>query len=55
MQKCVKPEKQYIEKHGRVIALLAGSNVIRLLPPLVITKEEIDTVLAAIEETLRGP
>jgi len=35
-----------------VIVLLAGPNVIRLLPPLVITKEEIDMVLAAFKEVL---
>jgi 4-aminobutyrate aminotransferase-like enzyme len=33
-----------------IIVLLAGSNVIRLLPPLVITKEEIDQVLSALNE-----
>jgi acetylornithine/LysW-gamma-L-lysine aminotransferase len=35
-----------------VIALLAGATVIRFLPPLVITREEIDTVVAALEEIL---
>lgn len=35
-----------------VIVLLAGANVIRLLPPLVITKEEIDQVLKALREVL---
>ncbi len=35
-----------------VIVLLAGATVIRLLPPLVITKEEIDTVVEAIKEVL---
>ena len=35
-----------------VIALLAGATVIRLLPPLVISKEEIDTVVSALEEIL---
>lgn len=35
-----------------VIVLLAGPNVIRLLPPLVITREEIDIVLAALKEVL---
>jgi acetylornithine/LysW-gamma-L-lysine aminotransferase len=35
-----------------VIALLAGSFVIRLLPPLVITKDEIDFVADKIEEVL---
>jgi acetylornithine/LysW-gamma-L-lysine aminotransferase len=35
-----------------VIVLLAGANVIRLLPPLVITKEEIDQALKALKEVL---
>jgi len=35
-----------------VIVLLAGATVIRLLPPLVITKEEIDIVVAALKDTL---
>lgn len=36
-----------------VIALMAGATVIRLLPPLVITREEIDTVVEAFEAILR--
>ncbi len=35
-----------------VIVLLAGATVIRLLPPLVITREEIDGVLSALKEVL---
>ena len=35
-----------------VIALLAGATVIRLLPPLVISREEIDRVVSALEEIL---
>jgi acetylornithine/LysW-gamma-L-lysine aminotransferase len=44
----------YIKKlmDGGVIALLAGSFVIRLLPPLVITGEEADFVADRIEEAL---
>jgi acetylornithine/LysW-gamma-L-lysine aminotransferase len=38
------------EKH--VIALNAGLNVIRLLPPLVISYEQIDQVVAALEDVL---
>lgn len=38
----------------RVIVLLAGATVIRLLPPLVISQEEIDTVVAALNEVLIG-
>ncbi|MDH3387926.1 MAG: acetylornithine/succinylornithine family transaminase [Gammaproteobacteria bacterium] len=36
----------------RIIALPAGPNVIRLLPPLVVEKEQIDTVTAALRELL---
>jgi len=35
-----------------VIALLAGATVIRLLPPLVITRDEIDTVVMTLKEVL---
>jgi len=35
-----------------VIVLLAGATVIRLLPPLVITKEDIDTVVDALKAVL---
>jgi acetylornithine/succinyldiaminopimelate/putrescine aminotransferase len=35
-----------------VIVLLAGATVIRLLPPLVISREEIDTVVEALKEVL---
>ena len=36
-----------------IIALLAGKYVIRLLPPLIIGKEEIDYVIKALKEVLR--
>jgi acetylornithine/LysW-gamma-L-lysine aminotransferase len=36
----------------KIIALNAGMTVIRLLPPLVITYEQIDTVVAALAEVL---
>jgi len=45
------PYVQKLMEKG-VIALLAGATVIRLLPPLVITREEIDTVVAALKATL---
>jgi acetylornithine/LysW-gamma-L-lysine aminotransferase len=35
-----------------VLVLLAGSTVLRFLPPLVITREEIDTVVAALTKVL---
>ena len=36
----------------RIIALPAGPNVIRMLPPLVIEKQQIDRVVAALRELL---
>ena len=44
----------YVQKlmEQRVIALLAGATVIRLLPPLVISKEEIDKVVSALKDIL---
>ena len=45
------PHVQHLMEKG-IIVLLAGATVIRLLPPLVITREEIDRVLAAIKEVL---
>jgi acetylornithine/LysW-gamma-L-lysine aminotransferase len=45
------PYVQALMEKG-VIVLLAGANVIRLLPPLVITKEEIDQALKALREVL---
>ena len=46
---------QYVQQlmDRGVIALLAGATVIRLLPPLVITREDIDIVVQALEEVLR--
>lgn len=37
-----------------VLALTAGSTVLRLTPPLLITKEEVDQVVEAIAEVLAG-
>ena len=45
------PYVQHLMGKG-VIVLLAGATVIRLLPPLVITREEIDGVLVAMKEVL---
>ena len=36
----------------KIIALPAGANVIRLLPPLVISKEQIDQVIAVLHDCL---
>ena len=45
------PYVQKLMENG-VIALLAGATVIRLLPPLVISKEEIDTVVDQVKMVL---
>ena len=45
------PYVQMLMERG-VIALMAGATVIRLLPPLVISKQEIDTVISALAEIL---
>ena len=44
----------YVQKlmDQRIIVLLAGATVIRLLPPLVISKSEIDTVVKALKKVL---
>ena len=35
-----------------VLALLAGTTVLRFLPPLVITREQVDRVVAALATVL---
>jgi acetylornithine/LysW-gamma-L-lysine aminotransferase len=47
----VAPYLRALEERG-VLALPAGVSVIRLLPPLVIEKEQIERVVEAIEEVL---
>jgi len=44
--------KALMEDHG-VLALPAGSNVLRLLPPLIINEDEIEQGVQAIEAVLR--
>ncbi len=51
-QKSTSYLKALQDKH--IIALNAGLTVIRLLPPLVITYEQLDQVAAAIAEVLQG-
>lgn len=48
----VTPVLQALQERG-IIALPAGLNVLRLLPPLVITRDELETLLAALKEVLR--
>jgi acetylornithine/LysW-gamma-L-lysine aminotransferase len=43
-----------LERRG-VLALSAGPTVIRLLPPLVITEKQLETVVSAVAATLREP
>jgi [amino-group carrier protein]-gamma-(L-lysyl/L-ornithyl)-L-glutamate aminotransferase len=45
--------KTLMVEHG-VIALPAGLTILRLLPPLVISEEEIDRGVRSIAQTLRG-
>ncbi|HWQ14579.1 MAG TPA: aspartate aminotransferase family protein [Roseiflexaceae bacterium] len=47
----VQPHLQALMERG-VLALPAGPNVLRLLPPLVIEYSQLDTVIAAIDEVL---
>ena len=54
----VDPEKRagYVQKLAgdrACIVLTAGTDTIRLLPPLVITNEEIDQALACMKEVLK--
>jgi acetylornithine/LysW-gamma-L-lysine aminotransferase len=51
LKKKVAPYLQAMTERG-VIALPAGLTVIRLLPPLVITYEQLDRAAAVIEEVL---
>jgi acetylornithine/LysW-gamma-L-lysine aminotransferase len=48
------PLLQALSARG-VLALTAGLNVIRFLPPLVITRDELDLVVAALQDALAAP
>lgn len=48
------PFLQALMEHG-VLALPAGMNVIRFLPPLVITREQLDDVVTALAQVLAEP
>jgi acetylornithine aminotransferase len=39
-------------KEKGLIALSAGEKVLRLLPPLIVSKEEIDTAIKIIDQVL---
>jgi len=47
----VTPYMRALMEEG-VLALPAGSTVLRLLPPLVISDEELETVFAALKRVL---
>ena len=52
--KCrVRPVLEALARRG-VLALPAGRRVLRLLPPLVITEQELDQVAQAVEQSLRS-
>jgi acetylornithine/succinyldiaminopimelate/putrescine aminotransferase len=38
----------------RVIANATAGNVIRIVPPYVITRDDVDTFVAALDDVLRG-
>ncbi|HTK07436.1 MAG TPA: [LysW]-lysine hydrolase [Ktedonobacteraceae bacterium] len=48
------PYLEALNEHG-VLALPAGPNVVRLLPPLVITEEQLDRVLTIVAQVLSTP
>ncbi len=50
----VQPVLQALLERG-VLALPAGPNVLRLLPPLVISYDELEIVIGAIEASLQAP
>lgn len=50
----VRPTLQALQARG-VLALQAGLNTVRLLPPLVIGDEQIEMVVAAMDEALNRP
>ena len=54
LKKRVQPYLEALCERG-VLALPAGPNVLRLLPPLVITEEQLDRVLTIVEEVLTTP
>ncbi len=47
------PYVQMLSDHG-VLALLTGRNIIRFLPPLVISKKQIDAVVMAFDKVLKS-
>jgi predicted acetylornithine/succinylornithine family transaminase/N-acetyl-ornithine/N-acetyl-lysine deacetylase len=54
LKKRVQPYLEELLQHG-VLALPAGPNVLRLLPPLVIRNEQVEYVLGVLEEMFARP
>jgi acetylornithine/LysW-gamma-L-lysine aminotransferase len=52
MKEKVAPHLRALMERG-VKALAAGVTVLRFLPPLTITQEEVDTVVAQVAEVVR--
>lgn len=48
----VTPILQSLQMDYGILALPAGANVLRLLPPLIITEDELDRIRAALQELL---
>ena len=45
--------EEYINRVRGMLALRSGTNVVRIAPPLVITKKEIETGITLIKEALQ--
>jgi predicted acetylornithine/succinylornithine family transaminase/N-acetyl-ornithine/N-acetyl-lysine deacetylase len=54
LKRRVQPYLEQLIEHG-VLALPAGPNVLRLLPPLVITREQLDHVIEVVASVLGQP
>jgi acetylornithine/succinyldiaminopimelate/putrescine aminotransferase len=53
LKRKAQPYSQALMKHG-ILTILAGPTVLRILPPLVIEKEDLDYALDKIEEVLKN-
>jgi acetylornithine/LysW-gamma-L-lysine aminotransferase len=49
----VTPVLMSLQEQG-ILALTAGNNVLRLLPPLIVTEAQLQETLTAIEHALRA-
>jgi len=53
MQSDPKPLVAACKKNG-LLMIAAGANTVRFLPPLIVTKKEIDAALAIFEKCIKG-